>query len=95
MAIHKALKTRDDINSVHVTRKVGRRGFAGIKDCEDGAMQGLEEHISKSKERLITVANNSNNNSNNLWTSRKNNKKCRKSRQKNKNKTVWLLQAIY
>ena len=45
-----------------MSRKEERKGFAGIEDCIDASIQGLEEYIKKSKERLITAANNSNNN---------------------------------
>ena len=43
-------------------KKEGRRTFATIVDCANKSKQYLEEDIKKSKERLITAANNSNNN---------------------------------
>ena len=37
-------------------------GFANTEDCVDATIQGLKEYAKKSKERLITTANNSNGN---------------------------------
>ena len=36
------------------------RGFAGIKDCINAVIWGLEEYTKKSKERQIVAATNSN-----------------------------------
>ena len=46
----------DDTNRLYVSRKVGGRGPASIEDCVDSSIQGVEECIKKSKERLITAS---------------------------------------
>ena len=50
MIIYKALYPRDDIDRQYMLRKVGERGLPSI----DAWMQGLEDNIKKSKERLVT-----------------------------------------
>ena len=40
-------------------RKEGGRGLTSSEDCIDSSTQGFEDNIKKSKERLITAANNS------------------------------------
>ena len=48
MTMEKVLHPRDDIDSLYMTRKE-ERGLARIEDCVDGAVQGLQESINKSK----------------------------------------------
>ena len=52
----KALHPRDDIDIQDVSRKEGGIGLASIQDSIDASIRGLENHIKKSKERLITAA---------------------------------------
>ena len=49
----------DDIDRLYGSRKEGGRGLTGREDGIDLSMQGLEDNIRKSKERLITAANSS------------------------------------
>ena len=44
------------------TSKERGKRLASIEDYEDGAMQGLEEYINRSKERLVEAVSNCNNN---------------------------------
>ena len=76
--MHKALHTIDYIDRLYVSRKEGRRGLTSIEDCIDGTIQELEEYTKKSKEKLITTANNSDINRNNLRINRKTTKISRK-----------------
>ena len=49
----------DDIERLYVSRKEGRRKLASITDCaEYASTHGIQEFIKKSKEKLITPANN-------------------------------------
>ena len=75
MKMHDALHPRDDINRLYVSRKEGRRGLASIRDCIDTSMQGLENNIKKSRERLITAASNSSSNITNRSTGNRGGKK--------------------
>ena len=50
-----------------MSRKGGRE-LVGIGNCVDASIQGFEDYIKKSKQRLITVA------SNNIRTEKKNKK---------------------
>ena len=50
-------KKADDVHPSDVSRKEGR-GPACIKDCVDAPIQGVEDYIKKSKERLIKAADN-------------------------------------
>ena len=58
--MHKALHPIDDID--YVSRKKEGRGLCRIENWMDGSIQGLKDYIKKNKERLITVASNSNDN---------------------------------
>ena len=51
-------KPKDDIYKVYVTRKEGQRELASNENCVDGAMQGLEEYITKHNKKLIVAVNN-------------------------------------
>ena len=51
----------------YVSRKEGGRGLTSIEDCVDASIQGLEDYIEKSKERLIAAANNSIDNASSKW----------------------------
>ena len=53
---------RDDIDKLYVSRKERERELASIEDSVDTSMQGQEEYIKKSKERLITATRNNINN---------------------------------
>ena len=56
--MHKALHQSDDIDRLYVLRK----GLTSIEDSIKASIWELEEYIKKSKERLITAANNSTDN---------------------------------
>ena len=45
----KALHPRDDIDSLHVSRKEGGRGLSDIEDNADGSIQRLEDYIKREK----------------------------------------------
>ena len=57
MTIHKALHPRDDIDRLYMAKK-GGKGLASIENF----VEALQEYVKKSKERLITAANNSRDN---------------------------------
>ena len=56
ITIHKALHPSDDIE-LYMSRKWGRR-FTCIEVCLDASIQEHKDYIKKSKEKLITTANN-------------------------------------
>ena len=58
MPMHEALHLRDEINRLYVSRKEGGRIISSIENCIDVSIQGLENYIKKSNERLITAAHN-------------------------------------
>ena len=58
MTMYKTLHLKDDVDKLFITSK-GEWELANNKECVDGRTQRLEEHINKSKERLITAVNNS------------------------------------
>ena len=47
MTMHKALRSRDDVDRLYVPRKKGGRGLAGIEDSVDASIQRLEDYIKK------------------------------------------------
>ena len=51
--------------------KEERRALASFEDYVDTTIQGCEEYIKKSKERIITTTRNSNTNRNNLRARKK------------------------
>ena len=53
MTIHKVLHLRDDIDTLHVRRKEGERGFACIEDIVDASIRAVEDCFKKSKEGSI------------------------------------------
>ena len=55
MSMHKVLHLRDDIDRLYESRKEGGRGLTSSEDFIDPSIQRLEDHIKKSKERLITT----------------------------------------
>ena len=71
-----------------VTRYEGGRELANTEDCVAASIQGLEEHIKKSKEILIATANK---NKDSIKTNKKpyKNKKTKMGRKT----TVWILQV--
>ena len=56
--MHKALYSRDDVDSLYVSRKNGGRGFVSIEDSGDASIQRLEDHIGKHEGGLITAIKN-------------------------------------
>ena len=54
MTMHNILHPTDDIDCM---KKRGR-GLASSENCVDALIQGLEDNNKKSKEKLITAANN-------------------------------------
>ena len=69
MTMLKVLHSRDDT----LLRKEERRGLGSIVVCVDAIIQGFKKYTKNSKERLITVASNSN-------VNQKRNNKTRRSR---------------
>ena len=57
-----SVHSRDYIHRLHVSRKEGERGLRNIEDHVITSIQGLDDSIEESKERIITAASNSNNN---------------------------------
>ena len=58
MTMHKALRPRDDVDRLYVSRKEGGRGLASIEDIVDASIQRLEEYIEKNERGLITTIRN-------------------------------------
>ena len=54
MTTHKALRPRDDVDRLYVSRKDGVRGLASIEDSVDASIQRLEDYIEKHERGLIT-----------------------------------------
>ena len=54
MIMLKALRPRDNVDRLYVSRKGGGRGLASIKDRVDASIQRLEDYIEKYERRLIT-----------------------------------------
>ena len=59
MTMHKAIHPRDDMDRLYMSRKVQRRRLARIENSVDALIQGVEEYIKKSKERLFIKTRNS------------------------------------
>ena len=57
MTIHRVLHHRDDVDSLYVSRKDGRRGLISIENSVDASIQRLEDYIEK-HEGLITAIRN-------------------------------------
>ena len=57
LTIHKALHPGDIIDRLYASENEVGIGIGSIEDYVDASIQGLEEYIKKSKERLITAAN--------------------------------------
>ena len=57
--MNNALHPKDDADTLYTSRK---ERLTSVENCVDASEQELEEHIKKSKERLITAASYSNNN---------------------------------
>ena len=55
MTLHKAFLSRDEIDSIYVSRKEGGRGLASLEDSVAALIRVLEDYIKKSKEGLITA----------------------------------------
>ena len=51
MTMHKALHPRDNVDRLYVSRKEGGRGLASIEDSVDASIQGLKDHIEKTRTR--------------------------------------------
>ena len=58
MTMHKALRPRDDVDRLYVSRKEGGRGLASIEDSVDTSIQRLEDYIEKHERGLITAIRN-------------------------------------
>ena len=73
MTIHKALRPRDDVDRLYVSRKEGGRGLASIEDSVDASIQRLEDYIEKHERGLITAIKNDTDNTidNRMTTTRK------------------------
>ena len=55
MTMHKALHPSDDVDSLYISRKEGRRELTRIEDSVDSSMQRFEEYIEKHEGGLITA----------------------------------------
>ena len=60
MTMHKALYSRDDIDTLYVSRKEEESGYTSIVDSMVAAIRGLKNYTIKSKGRLITAASTKN-----------------------------------
>ena len=56
--MHKVLHTRDDIDSLLVSKRERGRGLACIEDSVDASIQRLEDYIGKHERGLITAIRN-------------------------------------
>ena len=45
ITMHKALRTRDNVDRLYVSRKEGGRGFTNIEDCLDALIQRRKDYI--------------------------------------------------
>ena len=61
--MHEALHSRDDIDRLYVSRKVGGRGLASIEDSVDASIQRLEDYLEKYERGLIAALGNDTDNS--------------------------------
>ena len=60
--MHKALRPRDDVDRLYVSRKVGGRRLASIEDSVDASIQRLEDYIEKHEGGLIAAIRNDSDN---------------------------------
>ena len=80
--MHKALRPRDDIDRLYVSRKDGGRGLVSTEDSVDTSIQRVEDYIEKCRGRLITATRNNTDNT----------RICEKQKTKVARKTtVWIL----
>ena len=56
--MHKALRQRDDVDRLYVSRKEGGRRPTNIEDSIGTSMQRLKDYTEKREGRLITVTRN-------------------------------------
>ena len=56
MTMHKALHPKSNVDRLYLSRKEGGRGLISIEDTTRTAILGLQKHIQKSEEKLITAA---------------------------------------
>ena len=73
MTMHKALRPRDNVDRLYVSRKEGGRRLASIEDSVDVSIQQLEDYIEKHERGLITAIRNDTDNTidNRMTTTRK------------------------
>ena len=57
LTMHKAFHPRDDVHRLYVGRKDGGRGLISIEECVENAVYGLRGYAEKSKEKLLSAAN--------------------------------------
>ena len=58
MTMHKTLRPRDDVNTLYLSRKEGRRGLESMEDIVDVSIQLLEDYIEKHHGGQITAIGN-------------------------------------
>ena len=75
--MHKALRPRDNVDKLYMSRKEGRRGVPSIQDSIVTSIKRLKDYIEKCKGRLIAATRNNTNITriNILKITRKNGKK--------------------
>ena len=56
MTMHKTLHPRDDVDSLYVSRREGRRGLASIENSVDASRERLEDYIEKRWGSLIRTS---------------------------------------
>ena len=62
MTMHKALRPRDDVDRLCMSRKEGGRGLACIEDSVDASIQRLKDYIEKHERGLMaTIGNDTDN----------------------------------
>ena len=57
LTMHKAFYLRDDVDRLYVGRKDGGRGLISIEECVENAVLGVRGYVEKSKEKLLSAAN--------------------------------------
>ena len=57
LTMHKAFHPKDDVDRLYVGRKDGGRGLISTEECVENAVLGLRGYVEKSKERLLSAAN--------------------------------------
>ena len=63
MTMHKTLHHRDDVDRLHVSRKIGGKGLTSIEDSIDESIQRLKDYVKKRRGGLITATRNNTDNS--------------------------------